>query len=95
MTIDWDEFSRRVPAGTRVKSLDYDPLEDGLEINEGDEGLVTRHRRNPHDATIREHGINQLFCKFDHLEDEWPMHPTCVDYHIDDRWQSFNEIMEG
>jgi hypothetical protein len=93
MTIDWERFAACVPAGTRIRSVDYDPLDDGLEINEGDEGVVTRHRREINDPAAREYGYNQLYCKFDHLEDEWPMHQTSIEYFIDGRYQSFDELM--
>jgi hypothetical protein len=65
--IDWERFAARVQAGTRVRSLDYDPLEDDLAINEGDEGFVTRTTREIDDPCISEYGRNQLFCRFDHL----------------------------
>jgi len=94
MTVDWKRFAARVPAGIRVRSTDYDPLEDNLEINEGDEGCVTRHKRKANDRAIREYGRDQLYCKFDHLEDEWPMHPTCVQYLINDTWLTFQQVME-
>lgn len=94
MSIDWDKFTERAPSGTRIRSTDYDPLEDDLEINEGDEGVITRHKRKNGDAAIREYGRNQLYCKFNHLEDEWPMHPTCIEYLIDGRWLTFDEVMK-
>jgi hypothetical protein len=95
MTINWKAFRKRAPAKTRVRSVDHDPLDDGLEINTGDGGIVTRHRRKKDDPSAREYGRDQLYCKFDHLEDEWPMHPTQLEYLIDGTWVSYAQLMTG
>lgn len=95
MTIDWQRFSERVPAGTRVRATEEDPLDDGLTLHEGDEGILMRHGREKEDSDGEIYWDDQILVQFLRLDDEWPMHPTCLMYLIGGVWHTFEELMQG
>lgn len=92
MTIDWQRFSERVPAGTHIKAGDALKKSEQALIRDlaGKEGILLRcgvEWTNPQkDAIIVQFFDNPL---------EGIFAPHELEYLIGGHWQSFEELMQG
>jgi hypothetical protein len=100
--MDWNKFAERVPAGTRVK-MDASTVDIPSELLVDDiEGILWHFQENdpeddsedpylyPEDAGFLD-GVIWIF-PFVFLDDFW-LDPKCSEYLLDNKWQTFNEIM--
>jgi hypothetical protein len=109
MTIDWQTFSERVPAGTRVRVIVHSMVRvreglGGIVSFKGKEGLIVHHGYDDTDEAHNPFRIQSpLFpCDMEHPAIQFfdenfarAMSPHDLEYLIDGTWVSYAQLMTG